>query len=82
MRRPPDIGLFVGQTLECKIVTIDQVRHNIIVSRRRLLEDRRGELKTKLLAEVTEGPADNVDFGWRRLRANKSELETTFLVNE
>jgi small subunit ribosomal protein S1 len=55
VRRPPDIGLFLGQTLECKIVTIDQTRHNIIVSRRRLLEDRRAEMKTNLLAEVAEG---------------------------
>jgi small subunit ribosomal protein S1 len=55
VRRPPDIGLYVGKTLECKIVVIDEVRRNIVVSRRKLIEDQRQELKTKLLAEIEPG---------------------------
>ncbi|HZY90603.1 MAG TPA: S1 RNA-binding domain-containing protein, partial [Gemmataceae bacterium] len=41
IRRPADIGLFLGKTLECKIVVIDEARHNIVVSRRQCIEDRR-----------------------------------------
>jgi small subunit ribosomal protein S1 len=55
VRRPPDIGLYVGKTLECKIVVIDEVRRNIVVSRRKLIEDQREELKKKLLAEIEPG---------------------------
>jgi small subunit ribosomal protein S1 len=55
LRRPPDIGLYVGKTLECKIVVLDEVRRNIVVSRRKLIENQRQELKTKLLAEIEPG---------------------------
>jgi small subunit ribosomal protein S1 len=55
VRRPPDIGDYIGKTIECKIVVIDEARRNIVVSRRQLLEDRRAELKEKLLAEIQEG---------------------------
>ncbi len=55
VRRPPDIGLFIGQSVECKILKIDQARHNIVLSRRELLEDRREGMKKKLLAEIQPG---------------------------
>ncbi len=55
IRRPQDIGLYIGQSVECKILKIDQFRHNIVLSRRQLLEDRREEMKTKLLAEIQPG---------------------------
>jgi small subunit ribosomal protein S1 len=55
IRRPPDIAQYVGQTVECRIITIDEARRNIVVSRRQLLEDRREEMKKKLLAEIEPG---------------------------
>jgi small subunit ribosomal protein S1 len=55
VRRPPDMGVYVGKTLECKIILIDEARRNIVVSRRKLLEDQRAELKSKLLAEIEPG---------------------------
>lgn len=55
IRRPHDIGEFVGKTIECKILTIDEARRNIVVSRRRLIEDQRTEMKEKLLAELQPG---------------------------
>jgi small subunit ribosomal protein S1 len=54
-RRTPDLGALLGKTLEYKIVIIDEERHNIVVSRRRLIEDQRQELKAKLLAEIEVG---------------------------
>src|SRR5208283_3190490 len=45
IRRPPDIGDFIGKTIECKILKIDEARRNIVVSRRKLLEDQRTEMK-------------------------------------
>ena len=55
VRRPPDIGDYLGKIIECKILKIDEVRRNIVVSRRKLLEDRREVGKKKLLAEIAPG---------------------------
>src|ERR1700730_8867279 len=55
IRRPPDIADYLGKTIECKIVIIDEVRHNIVVSRRKLIEDQRDELKKRLLSEIEQG---------------------------
>jgi small subunit ribosomal protein S1 len=55
IRRPPDIGDYIGKTIECKILKIDEARRNIVVSRRKLIEDQREEMKKKLLAEIEPG---------------------------
>jgi small subunit ribosomal protein S1 len=54
-RRPADIGEYIGKNLECKILIIDEERRNIVVSRRKLIEDQRQELKAKLLNEIEVG---------------------------
>lgn len=55
IRRPPDIGDYVGREIECMILKIDEARRNIVVSRRRMIEEQRQKLKEKLLAEIEEG---------------------------
>lgn len=55
IRRPADIGEYIGKTIECKILKIDEAHRNIVVSRRKLLEDQRAEMKRKLLAEIAPG---------------------------
>ena len=55
VRRVPDLGTLLGQTIECKIITIDAERRNVVVSRRQLIEDRRTELKGNLLREIEVG---------------------------
>jgi small subunit ribosomal protein S1 len=55
IRRPSDIGDYVNQTIQCVILKIDEARKNIVVSRRKLIEDQRAELKRKLLSELAEG---------------------------
>jgi small subunit ribosomal protein S1 len=55
IRRPPDIADYIGKTIECKILKIDEARRNIVVSRRKLIEDQREEMKKKLLAEIQPG---------------------------
>ncbi|HYT90992.1 MAG TPA: 30S ribosomal protein S1 [Gemmataceae bacterium] len=54
-RRPPDIAEYIGKTIECKILKIDEARRNIVVSRRQLIEDVRAGLREKLLAEIEPG---------------------------
>ena len=36
---PADLDHFVGKTIDCKILKIDKERRNLVVSRRRLLEE-------------------------------------------
>ena len=69
IRRPSDIGEFIGKEIEAEILKIDEERRNIVVSRRKLIEKRRAEAKAKLLADITEnqvrkGTVKNIaDFG-------------------
>jgi small subunit ribosomal protein S1 len=55
IRRPSDIGDYIGKEIRCKILKIDEARRNIVVSRRKLIEDEREEKKKKLLAEIAPG---------------------------
>jgi small subunit ribosomal protein S1 len=55
IRRPPDIADYINRTIECKILKIDEARRNIVVSRRKLLEDMRDTMKKQLLAEIQPG---------------------------
>ncbi|HUG93300.1 MAG TPA: 30S ribosomal protein S1 [Planctomycetaceae bacterium] len=55
IRRPPDIGAYIGQDIDCVILKIDEARRNIVVSRRKLIEDQRREMKERLLSTLEEG---------------------------
>lgn len=55
IRRPQDIDAYRGKTIECLILKIDEARRNIVVSRRRLIEVQREQLKKSLLSELVEG---------------------------
>src|SRR5713101_5321689 len=55
IRRPPDIADYIGKTIECKILKIDEARRNIVVSRRKLIEDNRQKMKEQLLSEIAVG---------------------------
>ncbi len=55
IRRPPDIGAYIDQDIECVILKIDESRRNIVVSRRKLIEEKREKLKKELLSELVEG---------------------------
>jgi small subunit ribosomal protein S1 len=55
IRKPGDISRFIGQDIECKILKIDTENHNIVVSRRKLIEEDRQSSKEKILAEIEVG---------------------------
>ena len=55
IRRPPDIGLYIGKEIEAVILSIDEERRNIVISRRKLIEDRRAEQRKELLQNIHEG---------------------------
>jgi small subunit ribosomal protein S1 len=55
IRRPGEIGDYIGRTIRAVILKIDTDRRNIVVSRRKLLEQEREEAKKRLLSSVKEG---------------------------
>jgi small subunit ribosomal protein S1 len=69
IRRPHDIGEYIGKTIECMVLKIDEARRNIVVSRRSLIEAQRESKKTDLLKELQigqlrKGTVKNIaDFG-------------------
>ena len=69
LRRAGDIGEFIGKELECKIIKIDEARMNIVVSRRKLIEEQREKARSELLTslevgQVRKGVVKNLaDFG-------------------
>lgn len=69
IRRPADIGEYIGRVIDAEILKIDLERRNIVISRRKLLEKLRQEAKSKLFNEITigqtrKGVVKNIaDFG-------------------
>lgn len=55
LRRVEDVGILIGKEIRCKIIKIDERRMNIIVSRRKLLEEEREQMKRKILTDIMEG---------------------------
>jgi len=69
IRRPGDIGDFMGRKVRATILKIDTERRNIVVSRRKLIEEERDAAKKRLLDTLKEGDIVNgtvkniADFG-------------------
>jgi small subunit ribosomal protein S1 len=55
IRRPHDIGDYIGRFVQCEVLKIDEARRNIVVSRRALIEREREESRKELLTELQEG---------------------------
>ena len=52
IRRPGDIGDYIGRYVQCEVLKIDEGRRNIVVSRRLLIEKQRQEDRQALLKEL------------------------------
>jgi len=69
IRRPGEISDWIGRTIEAVILKIDDERRNIVISRRKMIEQQREELKKKTLdmitvGQVLKGTVKNIaDFG-------------------
>ncbi len=69
IRRPGDIGDYIGRVVQCEVLKIDEARRNIVVSRRSLIEKQREEDREHLLGELEigqlrKGVVKNIaDFG-------------------
>ncbi len=69
IRRPGEISDWIGRSIDAVILKIDEERRNIVISRRKMIEQQREELKKKTLeglsiGEVRKGTVKNIaDFG-------------------
>lgn len=69
IRRPGDISEFINTTIDAKILKIDEERRNIVISRRKLLEETRASAKSRLMGDIEvgqlrKGTVKNIaDFG-------------------
>lgn len=69
IRRPGDIGEYIGREIEAKILKIDTERRNIVISRRKLIDEARTAAKETLMSrleigQVIRGMVKNIaDFG-------------------
>ena len=52
---PKNLREFLGQTLECRIVKLNEDRKNVVLSRRELIEEERNEKRAKLLSHLEKG---------------------------
>jgi small subunit ribosomal protein S1 len=55
IRRPGDIGDYIDRVVQCEVLKIDDVRKNIVVSRRSLIEKERTYAQQKLMADLEKG---------------------------
>ena len=55
IRRPGDIGDYIGRVVQCEVLKIDSQRRNIVVSRRSLIEKERTYSQQKLMEELEKG---------------------------
>jgi small subunit ribosomal protein S1 len=69
IRRPGEISDWIGRTIDAMILKIDEERRNIVISRRKMIEVQREELKRKTLDTIqvgtlVKGTVKNIaDFG-------------------
>ena len=55
MRRVRDLQPYVGQELECKIIELDKNRNNVVLSRRKFLEESQAEQRHDFLQSLAKG---------------------------
>ena len=55
MRRVRDLEPYVGQELECRIIELDKNRNNVVLSRRKFLEESQAEQRQEFLQSLTKG---------------------------
>jgi small subunit ribosomal protein S1 len=55
MRRVRDLQPYVGKLLECRIIELDKNRNNVVLSRRKFLEESQAEQRQEFLTSLHKG---------------------------
>lgn len=69
LRQVPDLDSLIGQKMDFKVIKVNKLRRNIVVSRRVVLEQERSKMRDQIIdtlekAQIREGVVKNItDFG-------------------
>jgi len=69
LRQVPDLDTLLGQKMDFKVIKVNKVRRNIVVSRRVVLEQERSKMRDEIIdtldkGQIREGVVKNItDFG-------------------
>jgi small subunit ribosomal protein S1 len=69
LRAVPDLDSLVNKTIEVKVIKVNKIRRNIVVSRRVILEEERSQMRNEIIetleiGQTREGTVKNItDFG-------------------
>ncbi len=69
LRRVKDLDMYLGQTIEARVIEMDRNRNNVVLSRRVVLEEGRKQERAEVLQKLAEGMrlkgtvSSIVDFG-------------------
>ena len=55
MRPVHDLSDYVGESLELKVLEVDQARRKVVLSRKKALEEERSKMKDKTMGQIEEG---------------------------
>ncbi|HUH07331.1 MAG TPA: 30S ribosomal protein S1 [Egibacteraceae bacterium] len=55
MRRVRDLHPYVGKEIECKVIELDKNRNNVVLSRRKFLEETQSEFRKEFLETLQKG---------------------------
>jgi small subunit ribosomal protein S1 len=55
MRRVRDLHPYIGKELECKVIELDKNRNNVVLSRRKFLEETQSEFRKEFLETLQKG---------------------------
>ncbi len=55
LRQVPDMDSLIGKKLNFRIIKINKIRRNVVVSRRVVLEDERKQMREKLVGKIDKG---------------------------
>ncbi|ERP31547.1 30S ribosomal protein S1 [Chitinivibrio alkaliphilus] len=55
LRQIPDMDEIIGKTFDFKVIKVNKLRRNIVVSRRVILEEERAELRDQTIAKIEKG---------------------------
>jgi small subunit ribosomal protein S1 len=69
LRQVPDLDALIGQKMDFKVIKVNKIRRNIVVSRRVVLEQERSKMRDEIIdtlekGQIREGVVKNItDFG-------------------
>ena len=81
IRRPGEISDWIGRTIDAVILKIDEERRNIVISRRKMIEQQREEMKRKTLDGLSVGEVDESSIKDRLILGEEGFISVVVVVD-